>query len=127
MKQVNRFYWVEMVTQNTKEVATFYSEVIGLKLDEVPDEQENISYEVRDDKGEDVMGICSAKTFPDTPSGWLPHIEVLDLEGSAKKVELNGGVIISNSGGYCLVEDPAGNRMMLTQTNKETCEPDPGE
>ena len=118
MKQINRLFWVEMVTPKTKEVATFYSEVIGLKLDEVPDDEKNISYEVRDDKGEDVMGICSAVTFPDTPSGWLPYIEVSDLKESARKVESNGGVIISNDGGYCLVEDPAGHRMMLTQTNK---------
>ncbi len=116
MKKINRLYWVEMVTKNAKEVATFYSKVIGLNLDEVPDDDNNISYEVRDDTGEDVMGICSAATFPDTPSGWLPHIEVSNLEESVSKVQLNGGVIISNDGGYCLVEDPAGHRMMLTQT-----------
>ena len=118
MKKVNQLYWVEMVTPNTKEVATFYSEVIGLKLDEVPDDENNISYEVRDGKGEDVIGICSATTFPDTPSGWLPYIEVSNIEESAKKVESNGGVIIDNNRKYCLVEDPAGHRMMLSQTNK---------
>ena len=87
MKKINSVYWVEMVTPNTKEVATFYSEVVGLHLDEVPDDDDNISYEVRDANGEDVMGICSQATFPDVPSGWLPHIEVVDLEDSASKIE----------------------------------------
>ena len=118
MKKINKLHWAEMVTPNTKEVATFYSEVIGLKLDEVPDEDNNISYEVRDDKGEDVIGICSSATFPETPSGWLPYIEVFNIEESAKKVQSNGGLIISDSAEHCLIEDPAGHRMMLTQTNK---------
>ena len=118
MKQINKLYWVEMVTPKTKEVATFYSEVIGLKLDEVPDDNKNISYEVRDDKGGDVMGICSAETFPETPSGWLPYIEVSHLEESSKKVQDNGGVIISRSESCCLIQDPAGHRMMLTQSDK---------
>lgn len=119
MKKINRVYWVEMVTLNTKEVANFYSEVVGLHLDEVPDDEDNISYEIRDANGEDVMGICSLATFPDVPSGWLPHIEVVDLEDSASKIESNGGKLISKSSQYCLLEDPSGNRMMLSQTNKE--------
>jgi predicted enzyme related to lactoylglutathione lyase len=118
MKKINSVYWVEMVTPNTKQVATFYSEVVGLHLDEVPDDDNNISYEVRDVNGEDVMGICSQATFPDVPSGWLPHIEVLDLEDSASKIEANGGKLISKSSQFCLLEDSSGNRMMLSQTNK---------
>jgi predicted enzyme related to lactoylglutathione lyase len=118
MKKINSVYWVEMVTPNTKEVATFYSEVVGLHLDEVPDDDDNVSYEVRDDNGDDVMGICSRATFPDVPSGWLPHMEVVDLADSASKIEANGGKIISKSSQYCLLEDPSGNRMMLSQTNK---------
>jgi len=118
MKKINSVYWVEMVTPNSKEVANFYSEVVGLGLDEVPDDNNNISYEVRDENGEDVMGICSQSTFPDVPSGWLPYIEVVNLDESASKIEANGGKLINKSDQYCLLEDPAGNRMMLSQTNK---------
>ena len=80
MKKINKVFWVEMVTPNTKEVANFYSEVIGLKLDEVPDDENNISYEVRDDNGEDVMGICSSATFLDIPSGWLQLLRMIAMQ-----------------------------------------------
>lgn len=124
MPKLKNVYWIEMVTDDTDQVSSFYSEVIGLQREAVPEDDSHTSYSLRDDEGGEVLGICDKGIFKSTPAGWLPYIHVENFEESVSKVESAGGKILQQTAmdyhwkgqRFCLVSDPSGNRVMLCET-----------
>jgi predicted enzyme related to lactoylglutathione lyase len=121
MPKHGTFCWNELSTNNLETCKTFYSELLGWKLERskvTGEEMEYIEFGTEDDRklgGMYQMGkeFCNVEgELP--PPHWMSYIAVDDVDASAARVwELGGKVCvpptdIPNVGRFCVVSDPTG-------------------
>ncbi len=113
--------WHDLTVENAGEVSDFYSEVIGWEKEglSMGDYEDFIIKNPEDN--EVVAGICHAKGVnKDIPAQWLMYVKVANLDQSLEKCRKLGGKVLGDKrkmgeGYYCLIQDPAGAYLMLSQ------------
>ena len=118
--------WIDMCVDRPKEVADFYSEIVGWDAEPFQeDESSPTHYFMKDKKnGKEQAGVCDIKEFDPWVEGWIPYVRVEDFDERVKKVEKLGGKIIAKclfhdeipNQRVCLIQDPSGAGMMLRDT-----------
>lgn len=121
--KVGTVNWIDMTVNDPDRVSRFYTEVLGLSREAVPEDADHTSYALRNDSGDEVLGICDEAVFPDWVRGWVPYIDIGDFEERVAKAVEAGGVILKEmkmdyrwkGQQFCLVKDPSGAPVMLCE------------
>ena len=119
--------WLDMIVKEPDRVSRFYSEVVGLSREAVPEDADHTSYSLHNASGKEVLGICDEAVFSDWVQGWLPYIDIRDFDARVAKVSEAGGAIIGQmtmdyrwqGQRFCLVRDPSGAPFMLCEAERE--------
>ena len=120
-KKTGKIVWHDLTVRDAEQISDFYQQVTGW-------EKEGLSMGEYDDflikspgDSEVVAGICHAKGVnKDLPAQWLMYITVENLDESINTCKKLGGKVLGNKrkmgdGYYCLIQDPAGAYVMLTE------------
>jgi predicted enzyme related to lactoylglutathione lyase len=105
----NPFIHIELQTQDLARAKAFYSAVFDWRLDDIPGMQYTM-IEVEEGTGGGMMQTKSRNT----PSQWIPFIEVDDVPGTTERVRTLGGTILKGPdevpgyGWYSVMIDPSG-------------------
>jgi predicted enzyme related to lactoylglutathione lyase len=108
-----RFVWHELHTGDRPRAATFYQELLGWQVKEVP-MGPGEPYTLCSLGGGDLAGITKSMAPAGVPPHWLPYIAVEDVDASAKRIKDLGGktlmdpMDIPNVGRFAPVADPQG-------------------
>ncbi len=121
-------FWIDQIVRDPDSVSKFYAEVAGLTREGVPEDDVHTSYAMKNDAGQEVLGICDEAVFSNWVQGWVPYIEIADFEQRVAKIDLSGGTIVQrmqmdyNWKGqrFCLARDPSGAPVMLCEAKSST-------
>ncbi len=119
-QQIGHIVHFDLAVEDHETVSEFYKEVVGW-------EKEGLSmgnyddFVMKDKEGSFVSGVCkSAGPNAYLPPYWLIYVKVEDLDASLAKCKEMGGQVLGDKRKfgedtfYCLIQDPAGAYMMLT-------------
>lgn len=114
--------WVDLTVDNADEVRDFYEAVVGWTHQTLENEGRDDYIMLHRDSGNVATGICWQKgSLKGLPQQWLPYVTVDDLDDSMRSADAAGGKVIfgprdsETMGRWCVVEDPAGAVMALTE------------
>jgi predicted enzyme related to lactoylglutathione lyase len=114
--------WADLTVDDAKGVRDFYSAVVGWdsKTFDVGGREDYVM--THGETGDVVAGVCSqAGDIKGLPQQWLVYVTVDDLDDSIAACDANGGKVVfgprdsETMGRWCVVEDPAGAVMALTE------------
>ncbi|NNC89829.1 MAG: VOC family protein [Akkermansiaceae bacterium] len=112
--KVGTIGWRDLTVADAEEVAEFYKEVVGWKLESTSMGDYEDYCVSPPGGGGPVAGICHARgSNANLPPQWLVYITVSDVDAGARKcVELGGRIIDGprpmGDGRICVIRDPAG-------------------
>jgi predicted enzyme related to lactoylglutathione lyase len=113
----NSFCWLQLQSTNVEEIKKFYTSLFDWKLTESFDKSPPYTHiDTGEGPGGGIMSGCK-----DTPSHWMPYVQVEDIDRYTKKAEELGAKIIMpstkiNSGGsFSVIQDPSGAYIGLYQ------------
>jgi predicted enzyme related to lactoylglutathione lyase len=114
--------WADLTVDNAEEVRDFYSGVVGWNSAGFPVGDREDYVMSHPETGDVVAGICNQLgEIKGLPQQWLVYVTIEDLDDSiAACNELGGKVVFGprdseTMGRWCVVEDPAGAVMALTE------------
>ena len=115
---VGRIAWCDLTVSDAQSIRDFYREVIGWSVQDVAMTDDGASYAdyaMLGGDGEAAAGVCHARGGnADLPSVWMLYLPVGDLAESLRRVEEEGGQVITSraetDGGhvFAVVRDPVG-------------------
>ncbi|MCP5381761.1 MAG: VOC family protein [Kordiimonadaceae bacterium] len=120
MTTTGKIEWIDLTVDDAENLREFYQTVAGWSADSF-DMGEYNDYNMNDDNGDTVAGICHARGGNSgIPPMWIPYISVLSLDDCLKNVERLGGTLINGprkmpQGQYAIIRDPAGAHCALWQ------------
>lgn len=121
VKKSGRILWHDLTVEDAKGISSFYQEITGWEKESLSMwDYEDFIMKSPEDK-EVIAGICHAKgANQDLPAQWLMYIVVENLNKSLETCKKMGGKIIGekrkmDDGFYCLIQDPAGAYVMLSE------------
>lgn len=121
VKKSGRILWHDLTVEDAKGISSFYQEITGWEKEGLSmGDYEDFIMKSPEDK-EVIAGICHAKgANQDLPAQWLMYIVVENLNKSLETCKKMGGKIIGekrkmDDGFYCLIQDPAGAYVMLSE------------
>jgi hypothetical protein len=107
----NAFVHVELNTDDVARAKEFYGQLFEWELNDVPFEGGTYT---TIKVGEGTGGGMMKSPMPDTPSAWLPYVEVDDVEAAAEKAKSLGGKVmkeptdVMGAGWLAIIVDPSG-------------------
>jgi predicted enzyme related to lactoylglutathione lyase len=114
--------WADLTVDNAAEVAEFYAGVVGWNAVELPVDDHVDFIMAHPETGDTAAGIFhQSGGLKGLPQQWLVYVTIDDLDDSiAACTQLGGKVIFGprdseTMGRWCVVEDPAGAVMALTE------------
>jgi predicted enzyme related to lactoylglutathione lyase len=114
--------WADLTVDNAESVRDFYSGVVGWESVGLPVEGREDFVMTHPETGDPAAGICHQDgSLIGLPQQWLVYVTIDDLDDSiAACNELGGRVVFGprdseTMGRWCVVEDPAGAVMALTE------------
>ena len=120
-KKTGKIMWHDLTVENAVQISDFYQQVTGWEKEGLSmGEYEDFLIKSPGD-AEIVAGICHAKGVnKDIPAQWLMYITVENLDESLERCKKLGGKVLGNKrrmgeGYYCLIQDPAGAYVMLSE------------
>jgi predicted enzyme related to lactoylglutathione lyase len=121
MKKSGRILWHDLTVEDAKGISSFYQELTGWEKEGLSmGEYEDFIMKSPEDN-EVIAGICHAKgPNKDLPAQWLMYIVVENLDKSLEICKKMGGKVFGEKrkmgeGFYCLIQDPAGAYVMLSE------------
>lgn len=114
--------WADLTVANAEAVRDFYSAVVGWNAVGLPVEGREDFLMTHPESGDPAAGIChQAGSLEGIPQQWLVYVTVDDLDDSIAACGEHGGKVVfgpresETIGRWCVVEDPAGAVMALTE------------
>lgn len=108
-----KFSWCELMTTDVEAAKTFYKDLLGWTLEDMP--MEGMTYTVVKAGDEPVGGMMAMPPEAgDAPPNWGTYVTVDDVDATAKKAEDLGAIIIvpprdiPDVGRFCVFRDPQG-------------------
>lgn len=112
---------MDLTVENATDVRDFYAKIAGWTY-ESWSAGDYDDYLMSASDGTLVAGVCHARgENADLPPQWMIYIRVENLKESLAAVETNGGERVTSvhgdvdSGGFCVIRDPAGAILALMQ------------
>jgi predicted enzyme related to lactoylglutathione lyase len=109
----NPFVHIELNTPDPEKAKAFYSQLFQWKLGSVPNPAVPAGtytmIEVGNGTGGGIM-----QQIPGDPSGWLPYVEVADIQASTQKAAqlganvMKGVTEVPGMGWFSIIQDPTG-------------------
>lgn len=115
----NPFAHIELTTTDLDAAKKFYAEVFAWKLNDVP----AMNYTMIDVAGGTGGGMQS-RPMPDAPTGWMPYVEVDDVNATIATAEQAGAVVmlpfqdIGEMGAIGVFQDPNGHVIGVWQPKR---------
>ena len=120
-KKTGKIVWHDLMVNDAIQISDFYQQVTGWEKEGLSmGEYEDFLIKSPGD-AEMVAGICHARGVnKDIPAQWLMYIVVENLDESLENCKKLGGKVVGNKrkmgeGYYCLIQDPAGAYVMLSE------------
>jgi predicted enzyme related to lactoylglutathione lyase len=120
---VGRISWLDLTVSNASATRDFYREVIGWAVQNVEMEdggERYADYTMLGDDGNPAAGVCHARgANVGLPPVWMLYLPVGDLAESLRRVQEEGGKIVTAAQGedgeyvYAAVQDPVGAYLAL--------------
>jgi uncharacterized protein len=120
---VGRIAWLDLTVADAAATRDFYRQVIGWSVQELAMEDGGESYAdymLLGDDGNPVAGVCHARgANAALPPVWMLYLSVGDLAESLRRVQEEGGTVLTASRGddgayvYAAVQDPVGAYLAL--------------
>lgn len=114
--------WADLTVDNAESVRDFYAAVVGWQAIGLPVEGREDFLMVNRQTGDAAAAIChQAGSLEGLPQQWLIYVTVEDLDDSIAACAEQGGRVVfgpcesETLGRWCVVEDPAGAVMALTE------------
>jgi predicted enzyme related to lactoylglutathione lyase len=114
--------WADLTVDDAESVRDFYAAVVGWRPVGLPVEDREDFVMLHPQSDDPAAGICHrAGSLTGLPQQWLLYVTVEDLDDSvAAAAEFGGNVVFGPResealGRWCVVEDPAGAVMALTE------------
>lgn len=114
--------WADLTVDNPEAVVDFYQGVLGWNAAAFPMEGRTDYVMSHSETGDTTAGICQqAGDIKGLPQQWLVYVTVDDLDDSIEACNKLGGKVVFGPreseamGRWCVVEDPAGAVMALTE------------
>lgn len=114
--------WVDLTVDDTENVRDFYSAVVGWQSTGLDVGGYDDYVMTQPDTGDIAAGIChQAGEIKGLPQQWLVYVKVDDLDDSIAACNEHGGKVVfgpkdsETMGRWCVVQDPAGAVMALTE------------
>jgi uncharacterized protein len=124
-QQHGAFSWCELMTTDTEAAKTFYGQLFGWTLKDLP--MEGMTYTTLAAGGQEMGGLMSVSApgvQGNPPPHWGVYVTVEDVDASAKKAEELGATIlvppmdIPDVGRFSVIQDPQGAVLsIITYTN----------
>jgi len=121
VKKSGRILWHDLTVEDAEGISSFYQELTGWEKEGLSmGEYEDFIMKSPEDN-EVIAGICHAKGANiDLPAQWLMYIVVESLDKSLEICKKMGGKVLGEKrkmgeGFYCLIQDPAGAYVMLSE------------
>ena len=120
-KKTGKIVWHDLTVNDAIQISDFYQQVTGWEKEGLSmGEYEDFLIKSPGD-AEIVAGICHSRGVnKDIPAQWLMYIVVENLDESLENCKKLGGKVVGNKrkmgeGYYCLIQDPAGAYVMLSE------------
>lgn len=114
--------WADLTVSNAPAVRDFYAAVVGWNAVGLPVEGREDYLMTHPETGDPAAAICNqAGSLEGLPQQWLVYVTVDDLDDSITACERFGGSVVfgprdsETLGRWCVVADPAGAVMALTE------------
>lgn len=114
--------WADLTVSNTEAVVDFYQAVLGWNAAAFPNDGRTDYVMTHPDSGDTTAGICEqAGGLEGLPEQWLVYVTVDDLDDAMAECAAHQGKVVFGPreseamGRWCVVEDPAGAVMALTE------------
>jgi predicted enzyme related to lactoylglutathione lyase len=114
--------WADLTVDNPEAVKNFYSAVLGWESKAFEMDNRTDYVMTNAESGDVVAGICTQEgDIKGLPQQWLVYVTVDDLDDSIAACDATGGKVVFGPrdseamGRWCVVEDPAGAVMALTE------------
>jgi predicted enzyme related to lactoylglutathione lyase len=114
--------WADLTVDDAEAVRDFYAGVVGWNAVGLPVEDREDYLMTHPETGDPAAGICHrAGSIDGLPQQWLVYVTVDDLDDSIAACGALGGRVVfgpresETMGRWCVVEDPAGAVMALTE------------
>ena len=121
MKKTGRILWHDLTVEDAEGISSFYHEIAGWEKEGLSmGEYEDFIMKSPGDE-EVIAGICNARCVnKGLPAQWLMYIVVQNLDKSLEACKKMGGKVLGEKrkmgeGFYCLIQDPAGAYVMLSE------------
>lgn len=128
-KRHGAFSWSELLVDDVKSAISFYTQVIGWEVEEMPMEQG--MYHILKAEGEPVGGIMAKpEGMENVPDYWGTYITVDDVDATLLKVEAAGGkavyppMNVPGVGRMCAITDKGGAMVSVIRYEETDCEED---
>lgn len=114
---VGNIAWLDLTVSNATVTRNFYQEVVGWSVEDVEMEDADERYadfNMLSADGKPAAGVCHARGVNQgLPPIWIIYLPVGDLSESLRRVQEEGGKIISQHGtngehAYAVIQDPVG-------------------
>lgn len=120
-RKTGKIMWHDLTVDDAVQISDFYQQVTGWEKEGLSmGEYEDFIIKSPGD-AEVVAGICHARGVnKDIPAQWLMYISVENLDESLDTCKKLGGKVLGEKrkmgdSYYCLVQDPAGAYVMLSE------------
>ena len=114
--------WTDLTVEDAPAVRDFYAAVVGWDSIGLQVEDHEDFVMTHPETGDTVAAICEqAGSIQGLPQQWLIYVTIDDLDDSIAACERHGGKVVfgprdsETMGRWCVVEDPAGAVMALTE------------
>ncbi len=114
--------WADLTVPNAEEVAEFYCGVVGWNAVGLPVEGREDYAMIHPETNTPAAGVAHAEGSNEgLPPQWLVYVTIDDLDDSIAACNQLGGRVVfgpresETMGRWCVVEDPAGAVMALTE------------
>jgi len=129
-KQVGKFVWFDLVTEDVAAVKSFYAGLFGWSFDRV---SEDDTYTLITAKGDRIGGIVFSDRLSDaSESRWVAYLSVADVDVATALVREEGGTVyvaprdVPDRGRIAVVGDPQGAILALVDaTGGDPADEDP--
>lgn len=120
-KKIGKVLWHDLTVNHAENISDFYQQVVGWEKEEFSMGEYN-DFIIKDPTEKEVIaGICHARGLnKNLPAQWLMYIQVENLDESLENCKKLGGQVLGEKrkmaeGFYCLIQDPAGAYVMLSE------------
>lgn len=114
--------WADLTVDDAEAVRDFYSAVVGWQASPLVSDGREDYVMTNPESGHVAAGICRQEGgIKGLPQQWLVYVTVEDLDDSIAACDAHGGRVVfgprdsETMGRWCVVEDPAGAVMALTE------------